>query len=190
MWARRLAVTLTLMRRLHRSRWAAAALLAGLTVTLVAAACSSSIDSGETSGLGGGGSTTDTAAATIVSVGTGATSSPSSSQSSSSPSSSSSGSGACSEQPDCQGCCERENPDGYSVLVTEIVKECGCASDGDCYASCGNDPVCSGGLPGNACVTCLNGMTSSNPCAIQAATGPECSGDPDCAALIDCILGC
>lgn len=58
---------------------------------------------------------------------------------------------------------------------------------------CANDPGCAQDpvSPGVACQTCVQAqadMGAASPCVVSAAFSPECQGNSDCTAMVNCVL--
>lgn len=87
------------------------------------------------------------------------------------------------------GGCEGQFPAGYAKAVQLVTQYCGCQADGPCLQVCGMTQACQGDPPTSFCGDCIQQQADVQaPCSLDAAFGPECQNDFDCANFISCVL--
>lgn len=90
--------------------------------------------------------------------------------------------GGCSDQPDCQACCDHTFPQTHEVFAEAFYS---CACD-DCAQVC-RDNLCSDAYSWDAaCLGCVRGEIGAG-CTDAALA---CSGEPDCEAFAACSFSC
>src|SRR5262249_843943 len=99
-------------------------------------------------------------------------------------------SAACTMDPtmcmDCATCCINGNMNSYNTLLTDFVNDCACAAGSPCSTQCTD--ICGGGMPGDPCIMCLNGLMAMEACLQQA--GMECVQDATCSPVLACFQTC
>ncbi len=89
----------------------------------------------------------------------------------------------------CAQCFAGEDPAGGQAYQGTLLSECACTNpDGDCYAACSGDPVCSGQQPGAACNSCIQTLSNASACVADFSTA--CSSDPSCTAFANKLASC
>jgi hypothetical protein len=92
----------------------------------------------------------------------------------------------------CITCCQDADTTGANEWTTDLVNACACAAGSPCNADCtatGND-ICTSSTasPTQACITCIDGLTSTDACISTFRT--SCEMSTSCVSYNNCAAGC
>jgi hypothetical protein len=89
---------------------------------------------------------------------------------------------SCGDSNSCFDCVISADTAGYQAYVTALTSACACAAGSTCYSACNGTDVCGGAnTTHTACVTCVNGLASSDACLTTFQT--KCQANSACVAF-------
>lgn len=89
---------------------------------------------------------------------------------------------SCGDSNACFECLSNGDSAGYQAYVNALLGACACTAGTTCYSACSTTQACGGTGAVDACVTCVNGLSSSDACI--STFGTKCKADSACLGFV------